>query len=578
MKTGFIVSVMLLAAVVGGAAFGKPLSRSTELRTQQLARLNLTLEPHATRGELDYIDATMVIHDLHLQPGEPLVQMALVIASIPTARYDGDALSAADEKGALPLTQRDGAPKPFGMDRDWLVGRATSGPVTIRFRIPPRKVDQNTRPGPLFDLRAESGGMSGSGLTFLPHPPTKTSYRVKLTWDLSGLPPTDRGVSCFGDGNAEFVASGAELAGCYYAVGPLHVYPSATGNTRAFGMYWLTDTPFDVPAVAAQIQKLFGYMSSFFHDAGGSYRVFIRKNPYASGGGTASNRSFMFGWNSEKPPTADGLEGLLAHEMTHNWPRLAGEHAQTSWYSEGSAEYYSILLSWRAGLSSPDEFLARINGRAAAYYQNPLQSLTLEEAEDRYWQEANASYVPYGRGFMYLANTDAEIRARSHGKKSLDNVVVEFAERSRRGSPPTVSDWIDRIAVDVGPKARTEFEAMASGQRLVPPANTFGPCFRLQPFETRLNDLGFDEASLRGPKPVITGLRSGSNAALAGLRDGDEVIHHSVLDQDNPNRQMTLTVRRDGTDRDAQFVPEGKSVQAYRWARAPGISDRECHY
>src|SRR5262249_1847297 len=386
------------------------------------------------------------------------------VASIPTVRYDGDALTASDSQGPLPLTQKDAAPTPVGIDRDWLVDRATSGPVTVRFRAYPRQVDKDTRPGPLFDLRAESGGLSGAGLTFLPHLLTKNKYRIRLSWDMTGLPATDRAVSCYGDGNVEFVATAEGLTDCYYAVGPLHVYPPGDEKDRKFGIYWLTDTPFDVKSVAAQIQKLFSYMSACFHDGGGSYRVLIRKNPYTSGGGTALRRSFMFGWNSEQPPTVDRLEGLLAHEMTHNWPALEGEHGETSWYAEGNAEYYSILLSWRAGVINADEFLTRINGRASGYYQNPLQTLTLQQAEERYWQEANASYVPYGRGFMYLANTDAEIRAHSQGRRSLADLVVPFAERAQRGQTPSVADWTDRVNAEIGPQAKTEFADMAAGK------------------------------------------------------------------------------------------------------------------
>ena len=51
-------------------------------------------------------------------------------------------------------------------------------------------------------------------------------------------------------------------------------------------------------------------------------------------------------------------------------------------YIQGSAEYYSILLSWRAGVIDAGEFLKRVNGRSRNYYQNPLQSLTLQQAED----------------------------------------------------------------------------------------------------------------------------------------------------------------------------------------------------
>jgi len=543
-----------------------------------LPSLSLTLKPHATREGLDYIDAMLVIPTLAVAEGKTLVQMPLVIASIPTVRYDGNALTASDAKGPIGLMQKDGAPQSFGTQRDWIASRATSGPVTLRFRALPRRVDAGTRPGPLFDLRAEGGGLNGAGLTFLPHLTSQQKYQIRLHWDLAGLPPSYRAVSCLGDGDASIEGTSDALTECYYAVGPLRIYPPGSGKTRRFGIYWLSDTPFDVPAVAAQIQKLFQYMSAFFHDAGGSYRVFIRKNPYNSGGGTALRRSFMFGWNAERPPTVTGMEGLLAHEMTHNWPALEGEHGDTSWYSEGTAEYYSILLSWRAGVIDAGEFLKRINQRARGYYQNPLQSLTLQQADARYWKESNASYVPYGRGWMYLAITDAQIRKHSGGKRSLDDLVVTLVDRARRGQSYTLADWVRLVSEELGPHARTEYEAMVRGVRLVPPPNAFGPCFRPETFQVRLTDLGFDESSLLEATKSIRGVRPGSNAALAGLKDGDEVVRRSLPDQDDPNREMTLTIRRDGTERVIHYEPEGKAVEAWRWVRVREIPEADCRY
>lgn len=565
-----------LAWLSAGAAAAAPDSRVPAGHAPP--SLTLTLKPHAVDGALDAIDATLVIKPGAVTRGEALLHMPLVVASIPTVRYDDGALTARDARGVLPLTQKDAAPTPFGTDREWLTTRASSGPITVTFRAVPRYVDANTRPGPLFDLRAEAGGLMGAGLTFLPALSAKGSYRIRLHWDLSGLPSTDRAVTCHGDGDFALLADTDALTQCYYAVGPLHVYPSGEGVQRKFGIYWLSDTPFDVPALAGQIQKLFQYMSAFFHDDGGSYRVFIRQNPYNSGGGTALSRSFMFGWTPDRPPTLASLEGLLAHEMTHNWPMLEGEHGDTSWYSEGNAEYYSILLSWRAGVIDAPEFLKRINGRARNYYQNPLQRLTLQQAEERYWQEANASYVPYGRGFMYLTRTDAQIREHTQGKRSLDDVVVALADRARRDESHTVADWVELVTREIGTQAKSEYDEMVAGVLITPPANAFGPCFRPEPFATRINDLGFDEKSLQGAHKVIQGLRPGSNAALAGLKEGDEVARRSALDQDDPNHEMTLTVRRGGSEQEIRFTPEGNAVTAYRWTRVAAVPDGECHY
>jgi len=235
MRSGYAAVALVVFAV---QAYASPSPDLSTANKKSVPSLRLTLKPHATDGVLDYIDATMVIHGLKVTAGKPLLRMALIVASIPTVRYDDNALTASDANGPLPLIQKDAAPTPVGIDRDWVVNRTLSGPVTVRFRAHPRQVDKNTRPGPLFDLRAESGGLSGAGLTFLPHPLTKNPYRIRLKWDMTGLPPIDRGVSCYGDGDADFVATAEGLTECYYAVGPLHVYPPVTqeiGNSGFTG-------------------------------------------------------------------------------------------------------------------------------------------------------------------------------------------------------------------------------------------------------------------------------------------------------------------------------------------------------
>jgi len=96
------------------------------------------------------------------------------------------------------------------------------------------------------------------------------------------------------------------------------------------------------------MRALYGSMAKFFDDETGSYRVFVRRNPFKGTGGTGLARSFTFGYNFDAKPTVDSLQGLLAHEMAHTWPAMQGEHGDTAWYSEGTAEYYSTVLSFRS--------------------------------------------------------------------------------------------------------------------------------------------------------------------------------------------------------------------------------------
>src|SRR5450755_4184888 len=149
--------------------------------------LEVLLTPHKSGDAIDYVGVRMRIAEPRVAAAATLVRMPLLIVSIPTARYDGQALQARDAAGNLALTQADEPPTPTGIYRRWMPVRATKGDVVLNFKAPPRVVSAQTRTGPLFDLRAEAGGASGAGISFLPVPNTTFPYRLHVHWDLSEL-------------------------------------------------------------------------------------------------------------------------------------------------------------------------------------------------------------------------------------------------------------------------------------------------------------------------------------------------------------------------------------------------------
>ena len=566
-------------AVFVGIAAPMTLAKTAPMQTPVNGRvptLEVVLKPHQTADKVDYVDVHMTVANPAVAADATLVHMPLVVASIPTQRYDGDAIKASDASGNLPLTITEEPPTPFLSYRDWHVARATTGDVTLSYRAVPRVVDEHTRNGPLFDLREEAGGMDGAGFTFIAPPVVKTPYAINLHWDMSDMPAGSRGIWSFGEGDVSIVKPAEELATTFYYAGPVNSYPPDVSDR--FHMYRLSDPPFDASGAAQMIDKLFNYVSAFFHDDGESYRVFIRKNPYVSGGGTALTRSFLFAYGTGKVETAEELEGLIAHEMVHNWPTLEGDHADTSWYTEGTAEYYSVLLSFRAGLSSSEEFLKRVNDRADGYYTNPLQRLSNHEAEKVYWQDARAGHVPYGRGFIYLASIDAAIRAKSHGKRSLDDIVLPFVARTQHGETVTVDDWKNAVAAELGPQARTAYDDMTAGKLLAPPPNTYAPCFRRVAVQEYPQELGFDVLAYMGKPRVIKNLLPGSAAERMGLQNGDVVIEGS--DVSDPSfkydKPVTLKISRNGEELTFTFKAEGQAVTGYHWRRNPHVSDAAC--
>ncbi len=577
MKTSQFVCACLIALMLSTSiALGQSAQSSSKPGAGAAPELKLELKPHMSGGAVDYIDVTTTIGHPNLKTGDTLLRMALVIVAIPTPRYDGDAIRARDASGNLQLTLKDEPPTPSGQYRQWLIARATSGDVVVNYHATMRAVSASTRPGPLFDLRAESGGLNGAGIAFLALPNTETPYRIGVHWDLSGMPAGARGVCSYGEGDVHLTDKASALADAYFAAGPLKSFPADASSDYA--MYWFDDPPFDARLVAENIYKFHTFVANFFHDKGASYRVFVRKNPYNGGGGTTLTRSFMFGYSDDKIPKPADLQGLLAHEIVHNWPAMQGEHGDTAWYSEGTAEYYSILLSYRAGIYDLAKFQKEINQRASAYYTNPYIALTNQQAAEKFWSDSRAQRVPYGRGFMYLARVDAEVRAKSGGARSLDDLVQAMLERKRDEEKYGVAEWLELVTKEIGPQARIEFEAMTKGEVQIPEANSFAPCFQPEKSQEKLLDYGFDAKVLEGANKVVKGLESDSAAAKAGLRDGDVIVESSRLadSQDDPTVPIKLKIRRGSDEMDISYIPRGNTVPSYRWERVPSVADNAC--
>jgi predicted metalloprotease with PDZ domain len=540
--------------------------------------VEVTLTPRSSAGVINRLEIGMRIEKPAIAAGQTLLRMPTKIVSIPTASYDASAIEASDTQGPLRLQQVDEAATPTGVYRHWSVDRATVGDVAVRYGTGPRVVNSTTRNGPLFDLRAEGGGLLGAGVYFLALPVSEVPHRIALKWDLSQVPEGTRGVSSFGEGNQDTVSPLETLAFSFYMVGPIKSQPAdGKGN---FGFYWLAQPPFDVAQIADGIFKLYGYMSKFFHDEGGHYRVFVRGNPYPAGGGTALNNSFMFGYGSDGTTIAEGPQMLIAHEMAHNWPKLNGaveeDHASTAWYTEGTAEYYSALLSERAGAISNDKFLNVINEHAENYYTNPYLTLTNKQAGEKFWSDGHAQRVPYGRGFMYLARVDAQMRRKSGGKRSVDDLVLQILEEQKAGKKIGLNEWRGLVVKELGEDAGREYDEMTVGKPMEPAATSFGPCFHPLQEQVKPFELGYD-----GMQPgLVKNLISDSAAAKAGVQEGDVVLSFTPLDlvRNDPNKTMDLKLRRGDRELEVNYLPRKEAVPAWHWVRDAAVSDAACKF
>ncbi len=528
-----------------------------------LPTLRLTLTPRLGDDLHAGMHVSYALEAPRVQAGNTLIRLPKVIVGIPGAQVDAASMTVTDDAGALALQREDEAPTSASTYQRWIAMRDTEGDLRVSYFAPARLVDETTNNGPLYDLRVEAGGLNGAGVTFLALPDTTIAYNVTIEWDLSQAPARARGVCSLGEGRVQVVESPEDLALTYYMAGPLSAYPDSASSV--FSMYWLSQPSFDPVAVGREIERLYFTMCDFFQEPEPGFRVFVRKHPYRGNGGTAVQRSFMFGYSDAIKPNADDLASLLAHETAHTWPRLDGDHGEGAWYDEGTAEYYSIMLAHRAQFASDEAFLELINDRARSYYTNPLQTLSNHDAVERFWLDPRAQRVPYGRGLFYFIDLNAKVLARSGGARSLDDLVLAVLNRQRAGEQVGASEWVDLVTAELGEQGRTDFEALLAGEWIVPAPDALGPRFTRRTIEDYPLDFGFDTSSI--PTRVVTGLVAGSVAEQAGVREGDRILsipNFSDVER-APWEAIDLTLGRGDTTLHVHYIPQGARVRSYAW-------------
>lgn len=101
--------------------------------------------------------------------------------------------------------------------------------------------------------------------------------------------------------------------------------------------------------------------------------------------------------------------------------------------------------------------------------------------------------MPYGRGMMYFANLDAQIRAVSNGRRTLLTALRPLFEERRAGQPLTMQRWEGWLARERGPEAVASFrDTVLEGSMIVPAPNAFGNQLRVHPTRSASGDRIYD--------------------------------------------------------------------------------------
>ena len=270
----------------------------------------------------------------------------------------------------------------------------------------------------------------------------------------------------------------------------------------------------------------------------------------------AGNRATSSGPNSTAEVDRDyrNFLSLVSHEFFHLWnvkrirPDALGPFNYTQenytkllWVAEGITDYYAQVALRRAGFISEEDYL---EGAARAFQD--LQSTpgrlvqSAEEASFDAWikyyrpdeNSVNSQVSYYDKGAILGLLLDLEIRKRSSGRKSLDDVMrylyTEFFKKQRNYTP---ADFQKTAELMAGSSLEEFFARYVRGKdELDYNAALAAAGLKLDTGVTLVNGKPVERAVLGAEleqdqdRLMVRNVRAGSAAYEQGLNAGDQIV------------------------------------------------------
>ncbi|WP_242415191.1 hypothetical protein [Sphingomonas panni] len=311
-------------------------------------------------------------------------------------------------------------------------------------------------------------------------------------------------------------------------------------------------------------------------------------------GGTGRGDAFAL-WIDQRTPLYR-MKWLLAHEYFHTWnsarlgtmPDDRETRPAHYWFSEGFTDYYARALMVRASLISPADFAAQWNEMLATYAGSPVRTLSGAQAATAFWENDAAQKLAYQRGALLAAIWNRRLLDASGGRANLD-AVMHAQLAAARTSNDHATDLFRRLAKRSGLDiAADETRYLASGEPILLPANTFGPCATIVTEQRPSFSRGFDAEATAAAGNIATGVDRRLPAYVAGLRNGMKILERTEGETDNAVVPYGLLVDDNGVKRTIRYLPQGLnrvSVQEMRikqsspecWRTLSGMSSGASH-
>ncbi|MCH7903308.1 MAG: M61 family metallopeptidase [Armatimonadetes bacterium] len=289
---------------------------------------------------------------------------------------------------------------------------------------------------------------------------------------------------------------------------------------------------------------------------------------------------------------------VLAHEFFHLWnvkrirSRVLGPFDYTElpetgalYWLEGVTDYYASLLTYRFGTLDQSAFLgdlvsniSNVRNNAARLEVSPYESsMRVGETNNGRGNSNGYQISYYNYGWVTGLVLDIEMRDRTNGERSLDDVMLALWEICKDDKPGFVEEEIRRQYVRFGGSDDFFDDVVMNPGQLPLEEQLARVGYQLTADQVPYVDNGFDARPGFGSGSV-TVRRVSDSAASAGLKVGDVVLEingesvqgtdrrdtmgkvRAALSEAKAGTAIRLKVRRDGEEHEISVVP----VEAFR--------------
>ncbi len=323
----------------------------------------------------------------------------------------------------------------------WRVRTAGAAGVTVRYRV--HAFESSVRTSFLDDSHASINGASVfmyvEGLLSCPH---RLKIEPYTGWNRisTGLEPAD--------GDNRFLAVDYDtLVDCPIEIGNHSVHGfSVRDVSHLIALYGTGNC--DPDSLRADLQKIVETAAEFMGEIPYKHYTFLIQLLAEGGGGLehANSASLIASrWAFKPQESYVKFLGLVSHEFFHVWnvkrirPRELGpfdygreNYTRMLWEAEGFTDYYGDLILRRAGLITPRQYLEGVSKTIEEFQEAPgrLVECVADASFDAwikfYRQDPNfpnSSVSYYVKGCLIALVLDLELRHRSAGARSLDDVM-----------------------------------------------------------------------------------------------------------------------------------------------------------